>query len=275
MSAGSAHSAMSATPAERLLARRGPLLGSFSVLGDPAAAETLAGQGLDFVLIDLQHGLATLDRLVAHLTAVESAGALALVRVADQSASSVGQVLDRGAAAVVVPQVDNADQARAVAAACQYPPRGGRSFGPVRAGRPPAFAPGACLAMIESARAVQAVDEIAAVPGLSGLFVGPTDLAIDLGLGPDYDVSQPRHDAAVTAVLAACRRHGLVAGVQTPSAEVARRRLAQGFDLVSVRSDRALLSTAARSLREDTGRSHGAHQDESRGGRDAFSRESA
>ena len=276
MTTDSGERATDANPPSRLLTRNGTLLGSFAVLGDPAATEALASQGLDFVLIDLQHGLATLDRLVAHLTAVEAAGALALVRVADQSASAIGQVLDRGAAAVVVPQVDSAEQASAAVAACRYPPDGTRSFGPARAGTQPALAPGACLVMIESTQAVRTVDEIAAVPGLGGLFVGPTDLTIDLGLGPDYDATDARHDTMVTAVLAACRRHGLVAAVQTPSAEVARRRLAQGFDLVSVRSDRALLSAAARSMREMiSSPAFGVQENESPPGHKALVRESA
>ena len=228
---------------------RGALLGSFALLGDPAAAAVLAESGFDFVLVDLQHGLASADRVVAQLDAIEAAGALALVRVADRSAAGIGQALDRGARAVVVPQVDNAEQAAEAVAACRYPPHGVRSYGPTRS-REQAGGPAPCLVMVESVEGVSAIDEIAAVDGLMGVFVGPTDLAVSLGLGPDYDHDDAQHEAAVIAVATACARRGVVAAIQTPSQAVARRRLSQGFRVVSVRSDKALLSSSARGLRQ-------------------------
>jgi len=224
------------------------LIGAFSVLGS-SAAEALAAGGLDFVLVDLQHGFATLDTVVEHLALIGATGAMTLVRVPDAAAGSIGSVLDRGAAAVVVPMIDTAEQAAAVVAATRYPPHGIRSYGPIRAGARERVEPGRrspCFVMIETVAAVDAIDQIVAVPGLGGVYVGPTDLAISMGLGSGYDLDDAEHDGLVACVAAACQRVGLPAGVHTANAAVARRRAEQGFSLVSIGSDQALIADGVR-----------------------------
>ncbi|MCZ2849863.1 HpcH/HpaI aldolase family protein [Modestobacter sp. VKM Ac-2978] len=218
--------------------------GTFAVLGEPGAAEIMAEQGFDFLLVDLQHGLLDWADVATFTRAIENVGAAPLVRVPSGDAASVGRALDLGAWAVVVPMIETGEQARQMVAATQYPPRGTRSFGPFR-GRAAADDVARCLVMIETAAGVDNVAEIAAVDGILGIFVGPTDLGLSLGLGSAYEVGEPSHDDAVRTVVEACARAGVIAAIQTAGAAEATMRASQGFDLVSMRSDAALLRGAA------------------------------
>lgn len=226
-----------------------PGIGIFSALADPLAAETLARAGYDWVLIDLQHGMADSAHLPALLQAVEGAGAAPLVRVLDDDAASIGRALDCGAWAVVVPMVESAAQARAAVAASRYAPRGGRSFGPFR-GRAAMDDLPRCLVMIETLAGLSAVDEICATDGLLGVFVGPSDLAISLGVDVDYPLGSGPHHEAVARVAAAARRAGVVAAVQTAGPDEAGLRIRQGYSLVSMRSDWLALRTAVATMRQ-------------------------
>jgi 4-hydroxy-2-oxoheptanedioate aldolase len=237
-----------------LLSETSTAVGTFSVLADPFAAEVLARAGFDFVLIDLQHGFSDLGNLANQLRAVEAVGSAPLVRVRTDSPAEIGAALDYGAWAVIVPYAENPDAARAAVAACRYSPSGSRSFGPFRSRTNStttltnAVAP--CFVMVESGAAVESIDEITTVPGLAGVFVGPTDLAMSLGLGPDYSIDDHAHSAAIVRVAEACRHNGVLAAIQTSNAEEASLRLGQGYSLVSMRSDYALLNSSAERLIE-------------------------
>ncbi|GAQ50982.1 HpcH/HpaI aldolase family protein [Streptomyces acidiscabies] len=224
-------------------------LGSFVLLPSPESAELHARCGYDFLLIDAQHGLFAESALHGLITAVELAGALPIVRVASGDHACIGRALDLGARAVVVPMVSTAAEAASAVAGCRYLPHGRRSYGPIRllhTGR--AAEPVGCFAMVETAEGVADVDAIAATPGLTGVFVGPTDLAISLGLPADHRVEDPVHDGAIQRVADACRRHGIAAAIQTSSAAEAQHRISQGYTLVSLRSDVALLTSASRDI---------------------------
>jgi 4-hydroxy-2-oxoheptanedioate aldolase len=167
------------------------------------------------------------------------------------------KALDAGAWAVIVPLVNSAEDAARAVSACRYPPRGMRSFGPVLAAgvigsRDPEELGGEvlCLVMVETMEALERVDEIAATPGLDGVYVGPSDLALSLGLPPTLEVTENGHVEAVERIREACREHGIAAGIHAPSGEWARRHAEAGFDLVTVATDAPLLRGAA--LRELT-----------------------
>ncbi len=217
-------------------------------LDDPFAAELVAGCGFDSVCVDLQHGLADPARLPDFLRAIELAGAVALVRPPWNDAATLMRILDAGALGVIVPMIGSAEEARAAVAACRYPPAGIRSHGPIRATRAhgadyPARSSEEVLvfAMIETRGALEDLDAILAVDGLTGAYVGPADLSLALGLEPRMDNDHPDHVAAVTRVQEACHRHGKVAGLHTDAPEFARRAAAQGFQLLTVATDHASL----------------------------------
>lgn len=246
---------MSGTSRPRLRDRleAGPAtLGAWSVLADPSVAELLGRAGFDWVCVDLQHGLAGSDGLVGILQALELGATPSLVRVPWNEPAAIMRALDTGAHGVIVPMVDDATAARSAVGACRYPPSGYRSWGPVRAALGvPAYSPeggdrdAVCLVMIETARGLAELDEILAVPGLDGVFVGPADLALAHGLAPTVDVHEAAHVALVDEVLDRARAAGVLTGIYAGSPEMAAHWRARGFDLVAVTSDAALLTTGA------------------------------
>ena len=171
----------------RLTARE-PLYGAWSVIPSPLSVRLLAAAGLDYVVIDLQHGGATEHDLPAMTDAIRLAGAAPVGRVRHAHPADIGRALDLGCEGIIVPNVDSAAQARDVASAVRYPPAGRRSAGGVLAARDPF-----CLVMVESAEAVASLDDTLAVDGVDGIYVGPRDLSLALGceLDPDDPVLNP------------------------------------------------------------------------------------
>jgi len=150
-------------------------------LAGPSTVEMVAHSGVDLVCLDAQHGLLTDHDL---LSAIQACGSVpALVRVARNAPDAIARALDRGAAGIIVPLVDSAAEAEAAVAACGYPPRGTRSFGPTRVGWTgrDVLAPGGCVIMIETMAAVADLAAIVAVPGVDAVFVGPSDLSLSSG----------------------------------------------------------------------------------------------
>jgi 4-hydroxy-2-oxoheptanedioate aldolase len=218
-------------------------------------AEILAETGADYVCVDQQHGVIDYDSMVPMFQAVRAGGSAPITRVLSNDPFLIMKALDAGAWGVIVPLVNSAEDAARAVSACRYPPRGIRSFGPVRAAgvigsRDPEDLGGEvlCLVMVETREALEKVDEIAATPGVDGIYIGPSDLALSLGLPPTLEVTQEEHVEAVQRIRVACHEHNIAAGIHCPSGEWARRHAEAGFDLVTVATDAPLLRQAA--LRE-------------------------
>ena len=217
---------------------------------DTHLAEMVAARGVtEAVTVDLQHGLFDQVSAVQAFRAVAAHGLAPMVRLRGIDAALAGYLLDAGAAGVIAPMVETVAEAEALVAACRYPPRGRRSHGPIRTAlRPGADAFAAAeeavvFAMIETADGLERCEAIAAVPGLDGLFIGPGDLGLALGLGVGQDRAEPELVAAFTRVLAACRSAGKHAGMHAATAGYAARMAAEGFDLVTVWVDAAAIGT--------------------------------
>ncbi len=216
-------------------------------------AELLTGAGVDYVCVDQQHGIIDYDSMVPMLQAIRAAGAAPITRVLSNNPFLIMKALDAGAWGVIVPMIDDAQEAARAVAACRYPPRGIRSWGPTRASvvldsRDPEVLGGEvlCLVMIETRKGLENMEEISATPGLDGMYIGPSDLALSLGLSPTLDVTEDAHVEAVNSIREACHRNGIAAGIQSASGEWARRHAEAGFDMVTVTTDATLLSAAAR-----------------------------
>lgn len=229
-----------------------PTIGYWVVLDNPVGTERIARTGYDYVCIDAQHGLTDSRGILAATTAVDTYGVATMVRVQGNDAFWIGQALDTGARGVIVPMVDTADDARAAVSATRYPPLGRRSYGPMRAqlriGPAPAVADAEtlCLVMIETPDGLANVEEIAAVPGVDGLYVGPSDLRLALGGATSTDPAlDEEFDAALGRILAAARAAGVACGIHCPDGATAARRLAQGFSYASVACDLVHLEQAA------------------------------
>jgi 4-hydroxy-2-oxoheptanedioate aldolase len=233
-----------------------PTFGLWAGIPSSFTAELAAVTGYDYVCVDLQHGLSDERTMVSMVQATVAAGATALVRVAWNEPWLIMRALDLGAGGVIVPLVGSrADATRAVQA-CKYPPDGIRSYGPIRAelavgSTAPAELAGAvlCFVMVETRDGLERVDEIASTPGLDGIYIGPSDLSIALGLTPGTG-GQPLEDA-IARVRDACRADGLIAGMHCAGGGAARARAAEGFKLITVGVDSSLFrSTISRELAE-------------------------
>ena len=226
-------------------------VGGWLSLANTHVAELMAHAGFDWLCVDLQHGLLDYADLLHMLPAISTTDTTPLVRVASHDPAGIMKALDAGAMGVIVPLVNTADEAAAMVSACLYPPLGTRSFGPLRAalygGRGyAAEANGqiACIAMIETRAGLDNLEAILATPGLGGIYVGPADLGLALGLPALGDSDDPVHLAAVASIREACARHGVPVGIHTTSAAWAARRLADGFNFVTVGSDAGFMMRA-------------------------------
>lgn len=250
---------MSAAEFARKLRAREQVVGYWSVLDAPPAAERLARAGYDYICLDGQHGYLGYTGLRDCLTAVDAAntGTVGIVRVEANDITPIGRALDAGACGVIVPLIDTAADAAAAVASTRYPPEGRRSFAPNRAalriGSKPADANAAnvVIAMIETPTALSEVDAICATPGLDGVYVGPSDLSLAVGGAFPMDPAvADEFEQAVTRIREAAANAGIAAGIHTPNGETAARRLAEGYTFASVASDLAHLEQVARSHAE-------------------------
>jgi 4-hydroxy-2-oxoheptanedioate aldolase len=244
---------MGPNPLKEAWAQGRTAFGLWSAIPGSFGVELVAGAGFDYVCVDQQHGVVDYASMVPMLQAIGAAGATPITRVLSKDPYEIMKVLDAGALGVIVPLIDNAAEAERAVAACRYPPRGNRSYGPVRASHvigsrdPEDLAREVlCIVMVETREGLGRVEEIAATPGLDGIYIGPTDLALSLGLPPTSKVTEPEHAEAVSRIREACRQHGIVSGIQAASGEWAKKHAEAGFDMVTVATDAALLRDAAR-----------------------------
>jgi 4-hydroxy-2-oxoheptanedioate aldolase len=216
------------------------------LLDSPIAAERLARVGYDYLAFDAQHGLFGYQGMLNNLLATDTKGstAVGMVRVEANDLTYIGKALDAGATAVIVPLIDNAQDAADAVAAVRYPPLGRRSYGPMRAqlriGPNPAdtHEQTAVLAMIETADGLANGEEICATPGLDGVYVGPSDLRLAIGGATSTDPSvQDDFEQALTRIRKAAVAAGIAAGIHNADGASAARRLAEGFTFASVAAD--------------------------------------
>ena len=227
---------------------------------DTFTAEVMARGGFDVLILDMQHGMGIgPDRAATWLQVVgQNPDVTPFVRVPWNEPSFIQWVLDAGAMGVIIPMVNSVEDAKKAIGACRYPPIGYRSNGANRA----RYVNGAdyfdrandeviCLAMMETVEGIESIDEIAKLPGLDGYYIGPTDLAISMGLKPAFDVKDDRHIAAVQKVVDVAKANGQSAGIHVASVEEGIRRWKQGFNLMPICTDIWLLAAGiSRNLSE-------------------------
>ncbi len=198
-------------------------IGGWLSLANTHIAEMMANAGFDWLCIDLQHGLLDYRDLLHMLPAISTTGVTPIVRVSGNDPKEIMKVLDAGAFGVIVPLVNNREDALAAISACRYPPVGIRSFGPMRAalygGRGYATEANdqiACIAMIETKEGIENLESIVTTPGLDAIYVGPSDLALALGncrpaVIPTIRCTWRRS----TGFCSTCKQHGLPVGIHT------------------------------------------------------------
>ncbi|TFH54823.1 aldolase/citrate lyase family protein [Glutamicibacter arilaitensis] len=232
------------------------LAGVWVCSASPLIAEICAGAGFDWLFIDAEHSPNDLQNVLAQLQAVRSYPVVPVVRPAVNDPVLIKQYLDLGVQSLIIPMVNDAQQAAAAVAACQYPPKGVRGVGSALArsarwNRIPEYLTRAddtitIMVQIEADEAVRNVEEIVATPGVDGIFIGPSDLAASMGV-----IGQQSHPDVVAAVLKsinAAKAAGKYAGVNAFDQKSAREYMDAGADYVGVGADVSLLARATEAL---------------------------
>ena len=227
-------------------------------IGWPVTVEALGRLGYDSYTVDLQHSLIDRGVLVSLFQALSLGNGAPMVRVTQNDPGEIAFVLDAGAYGVICPTVETAEQARAFVAACEFPPRGVRSWGPTRGvmyGGPDYFDNYRneilTIALIETATGVKNLDAIAAVPGLDMVYLGPNDLGVSHGAKPSYTPNHPEVERAMDLVVAAANKHSIAAGMHTASKKVALSAKAKGYKLLSLGyASKIMMSAATNVLNE-------------------------
>lgn len=248
-------------PVKKALREGRPVVGATITVNSVDVAAHAATMGFDFLWIEMEHSPITLETLRNMTLAVRALPAVPFARVPVNELWTAKRVLDAGVAGVIFPFTSTPELAAQAAAACRYPPAGRRGSGPGLA----KFCWPACdsyhdladanvvaIGIVEEARAVEAIDAIAATPGLDALFIGTSDLSFSLGLRGKQD--HPLLDDAIARVVDAARRHGKAVGRPAISAAKIPEYMEQGFRLFQAPSELVLLAAGARQYLEPMGR---------------------
>jgi 4-hydroxy-2-oxoheptanedioate aldolase len=240
---------MSGSRLQRALASKPQVWGGWLTGPSFSGPEEFARAGYDYVGFDTQHGYLDDADVAVMLRRLEHVPIATAVRLASANPAPIGRVLDAGADAIIVAMVDKPEQAAAAVSATQYAPDGVRSFGPLRTdlGHDPAALRSrvSVFAMIETSAGLAAVHEICSVPGLSGVYVGPADLAISLGVGVAKATGHPQVRDAITRVQRVASASGVVAGIHAGDGVTGKGLAALGFQMITLAPESQALQRGA------------------------------
>jgi 4-hydroxy-2-oxoheptanedioate aldolase len=233
-------------------ARGGAVVNGWLSIPSGFSAEVMAHQGFDSLTVDMQHGVVDYQAAVSMLQAISTTAVMPLARVPWNDPAFLQKILDAGVYGVICPMINSRAEAEALVQACKYPPRGYRSWGPVRA----SIYAGAdygdhanqdlvVMPMIETADALKNLDEILSVPGVDAVYVGPSDLSLALGCKPRLDQTDPPVVEAQRTIVEACKRHGVVAGIHNATAAYAVKMIEAGYQFVTLASDSRFMAAKA------------------------------
>lgn len=246
---------MRANPLREKWAAGGAVVNGWLAIPSSFSAETMAHQGWDSLTIDLQHGMVDYQAMIPMLQAISTTPTVPVVRVPWLEPGILMKTLDAGAYGVICPMVNTREDAEKLVAYTHYAPVGTRSFGPVRAllygGSDYATSANETIvtfAMIETAKALDNLDDILSVEGLDAIYIGPSDLSLALGCTPTFDDVDQKAADAIDHILDRAKAHGVVAGIHNGTPESALKRIAKGFQFVTVSSDARLMAAGAQAI---------------------------
>ena len=232
-----------------------PVINGWLQIPSTVSAEVMAHQGWDSLTIDMQHGLVDYTNALPMLQTISTTDVTPLARVNWNEPGQIMKILDAGCYGIICPMVSNRKEAENFVKACQYPPKGYRSFGPIRASiyGGSDYAKYADqeilkLAMIETKEALEKLEEILDTPNLDGIYIGPADLSLAVGEEPGFD--KPENTKAykeILKILDAAKKRNLLAGLHNGTPEYAQKMIDKGFNLVTVGSDSRYITAGAKS----------------------------
>jgi 4-hydroxy-2-oxoheptanedioate aldolase len=218
------------------------------------SAEVMAQCGFDSVTVDMQHGVQDYLSMVQCFQAMQAHPITPMVRVPWNEPGIIGKALDGGAYGVICPMINTKAEAEAFVQYCKYPPMGTRSNGPIRAamyGEASAYQTTAntetlAIPMIETKTAIENLTDILDVPGIAGVYIGPSDLGFSYGLTPKLDRDEPEMLAIYDKIIAECAKRGIFPGIHTSGGADAAKCLKRGFKLVTLANDSGLMMMGAK-----------------------------
>ncbi len=249
-------------PVRKQLQEGKPVIGATVTVPSPEVAAQLANMGFDFLWIETEHSPITLETLRNMILATRGLKAVPITRVPVNELWTAKRVLDEGSLGVIFPFTSTPELARQAVAACKYPPEGARGFGPGLAGfrwpAPEGYVKFAnrnvmVVTIIEQAKAVDQIEEIASVPGIDVLFIGVNDLSYSLGLSGRQN--EPKLQEAITKIVAAGKKHNLPLGRPAGSAEQVQQYVKEGFLFFQASSELGLMAAGANTLLKPLGKS--------------------
>ena len=245
---------MRANKLKKLFQEKKPIINSWLSIPSSFSAEVMANQGWDSLTIDMQHGVIDYPNALSMLQAISTTNTVPLARVNWNEPGQIMKILDAGCYGIICPMVSNRLEAENFVNACLYPPKGYRSFGPIRAnlygGSDYAkYANNEILklAMIETKEALDKLDEILDTPNLDGIYIGPADLSLALGEEPGFD--RPENTKAykeIIRILESAKKRNLFTGIHNGTAEYAKKMISAGFNLVTIGSDSRYITSGAK-----------------------------
>jgi len=227
------------------------IVNGWSSIANTFNSEILATSGFDSVTIDMQHGLVGYQKVVEMLQAISGYNITPMVRVPWNDPSMVMRCLDAGAYGIICPMVNTKEECEKFVAACRYPPKGNRSFGPIRARMYAGddyfkHANDTLLnfAMIETSEAVDNLDKILSVEELDAVYIGPSDLAVTMGYAPG--AYEKEVEDCLSYIIEMCKKKNIKAGIHCPDGKTVKERFDMGYNLGTISADAALLSQASK-----------------------------
>ena len=227
------------------------IINGWSSIANTFNAEIMAASGFDSITIDMQHGLVGYQKVVEMLQAISGYNIPPMVRVPWNDPSMVMRCLDAGAYGIICPMVNTKEECEKFVTSCRYPPKGNRSFGPIRArmyGGDDYFhhANETLLnfAMIETSEAVDNLDKILSVDELDAVYIGPSDLAVTMGYTPG--TYQKEVEDCLIYIVETCKSKNIKTGIHCPDGKTVKERFDMGYDLGTISADAALLTQASK-----------------------------
>ena len=230
-----------------------PVVNGWLAIPSGFSAEVMAQAGFDSLTVDIQHGVQDYQSMVACFQGMQPHGVTPMVRVPWNEPGIIGKVLDGGAKGVICPMVNTEAEARALVSACRYPPKGTRSFGPIRSGIYGAAADTNAanddvlvIPMIETKTALENLEAIVSVPGVDAVYIGPSDLSLSLGMAPLQDRQEPEFLKIIDHIRTTAAKHGVKTGIHTMSGAYSKQMFEAGFNLATIMNDSGLMLVGAR-----------------------------
>ena len=233
-----------------------PVINGWCAIPSTASCEAMAHQGWDSLTVDMQHGLVDYSNALPMMQTISTTNVTPLARVNWNEPGQIMKILDAGCYGVICPMVSNKEEAERFVQACMYPPKGYRSFGPIRG-----LIYGGSdyaehsndeilkLAMIETEESLEKLDDIMSTPGVDGIYIGPADLSLAIGEKPGFD--KPENSKAyseILRILEHAKKNNIFAGIHNGTPEYATKMIEKGFNFVTIASDLRALSGGAKSV---------------------------